>query len=62
LFVNISEFESNLFKEMIKLENPFTADQKTKEKNIFRTAVHLANEHYFCPSDELPITISKEKM
>lgn len=47
---------------MIKLENPFTADQKTKEKNIFRTAVHLANEHYFCPSDELPITISKEKM
>lgn len=59
MLVNISEFESNLFKEIIEAENPLTAVQKTKEKNIFRTAVHLVNEHYFCPSDELPIMISK---
>lgn len=36
--------------ELLKLEKPPTSAEKTREKY----AVHLANEHYFCPSDELP--------
>jgi len=34
--------------EVIRLNNPLTADQELKEINIVK------NEHYFCPSDEHP--------
>lgn len=59
IFENISEFESKLREELIILEKPLTSSEKTKEKNMLRNVVQSSNEHYFCPSDELPIMISK---
>lgn len=53
-----SEFELHLKDELIKLGNLQTLNDKAKEKNIFRNASRLANEHFFCPSDELPIKMS----
>lgn len=44
-------FELNLMNELRKLENPLNFDDK---KNVRK--VRLANEHYFCPGDELPKT------
>lgn len=61
IFVNISEFESNLREELFILEKPLTSFEKTKEKNMLRNVLRSSNEHYFCPSDELPIMISKLK-
>jgi len=42
--------------ELKTLEEPLTFDGK---KNFRR--VRLANEHYFCPGDELPKTLSITK-
>jgi len=35
--------------ELRTLEVPFTFDEKKNARKV-----RLANEHYFCPSDELP--------
>lgn len=59
IFVNISEFESNLREELIIFEKPLTASEKIKEKNMLRNVARSSNEHYFCPNDELPTVISK---
>lgn len=44
---------------MVKL-NSLTFEEKTIEKKIFSNVVRLANEHYFCPCDELPKTLSSK--
>lgn len=61
-FVNVSEFESKLLKQILESKKSLTANQKTRDKNIFRAVANLPNVHYFCPNDELPATISKMKM
>lgn len=54
LFLNFSEFELCLKNELTKLEKSPTFNEKNNEKKIYKNVVCLANEHYFCPSDELP--------
>ncbi|XP_016662385.1 leucine-rich repeat-containing protein 1 isoform X2 [Acyrthosiphon pisum] len=49
-------FEISLMNELKTLEKPLTFDVK---KNVRR--VLLANEHYFCPGDELPKKLSIAK-
>lgn len=56
LFKWITGFELNLINELKTLEVPLTSDEK---KNVRR--VRLANEHYFCPGDELPKKLSTTK-
>lgn len=53
LFVKILAFELSLIREMNRLKSPLRLYQRTKENNIVRKAIHLSNEHYFCPNDEL---------
>lgn len=57
MFVLISEFEKSLFAELIKL-NSLTIKERIEEKKIFSNVVCLVDEHYFCPNDELPKTLS----
>lgn len=53
MFIWITGFEISLMNELKTLEEPLTFD---RTQNFRR--VRLANEHYFCPGDELPKTLS----